>query len=86
MDGFTRYAWAVPLKDKKGETDANAFKGIMKKSNRKSNKLWVDQGKEFYNQHIYKLFKFKEKDTLEKNENGEYKNQFYSVINTKKIH
>ena len=26
MDGFTRYAWAVPLKDKKGETVANTFK------------------------------------------------------------
>ena len=46
---FTRYAWALPLKDKKGETVANASKEIMKKSNRKPNKLWVDQGKEFYN-------------------------------------
>ena len=47
MDGFTRYEWAVPLKDKKEETIANAFK------------LWVNQGKEFYNQHMYKLFKLK---------------------------
>ena len=52
MDCCTRYGWAVPLKDKKGETIANAFKDIMKKSKRKPNKLWVDQGKEFYNQHI----------------------------------
>ena len=92
MDGYTRYAWTVPLKDKKGETVANAFKDIMKKSNRKPNKLWVDQGKEFYNQHMYslrdtngdKLFKFKDKDILEKDENGEYKNQIYSVFNTQK--
>ena len=81
MDGYTRYAWTVPLKDKKGETVANAFINIMKKSNRKPNKLWVDQGKEFYNQHMYKLFKFKDKDILEKDENGEYKNQIYSVFN-----
>ena len=81
MDGYTRYAWTVPLKDKKGETVANAFIDIMKKSNRKPNKLWVDQGKEFYNQHMYKLFKFKDKDILEKDENGEYKNQIYSVFN-----
>ena len=31
MGGFIRYAWAVPLKDIKGETIANAFKEIMKK-------------------------------------------------------
>ena len=55
MGGFTRYEWAVPLKDKKGKTAANAFKEIMKKSNRKPNKLWVDRGKEFYNQHMYLL-------------------------------
>ena len=81
MDGYTRYAWTVPLKDKKGETVANAFTDIIKKSKRKPNKLWVDQGKEFYNQHMYKLFKFKDKDILEKDENGEYKNQIYSVFN-----
>ena len=71
MDGFARYTWAVPLKDKKGETVAIAFKEIRKKSNRKPNKLWVDQGIEFYNQHMYKIFKFKDKDILEKDENGE---------------
>ena len=86
MDGFTRYEWAVPLKDKKGETIANAFKDVMEKSNRKPNKLWVDQGKEFYNQHMYKLFKFKNEHILEKDENGEYKNHIYSVFNTQKIH
>ena len=84
LDGYTRYAWTVPLKDKRGETVANAFKDVMKKSNRKPNKLWVDQGKEFYNQHMYKLFKFKDKDILEKDKNGEYKNQIYSVFNTQK--
>ena len=78
MDGFTRYAWALPLKDKKGESVTNAFKEIIKKSNRKPIQLWVDQGKEFYNQHMYlhmyqhNLFKFKDKDILEKDENGEY--------------
>ena len=84
MDGYTRYAWTVPLKDKKGETVANAFEEIMKKSKRKPNKLWVDQGKEFYNQHMYKIFKFKNEDILEKDENGEYKNHIYSVFNSGK--
>ena len=84
MDGYTRYAWCVPLKNKKGETVANAFKDIMKKSKRKPNKLFVDEGKEFYNQHMFELFKFKKKDVLEKGENGEYKNQIYSVFNASK--
>ena len=85
LDGYTRYAWCVPLKNKKGETVANAFKDIMKKSKRKPNKLFVDEGKEFYNQHMYELFKFKKEDILEKDsETGNYKNQIYSVFNASK--
>ena len=38
-----------PLKDKKGKTVPNAFMEIVNKFNRKPNKLWVDQGREFYN-------------------------------------
>ena len=77
LDGYTRYAWCVPLKDKKGETVANAFKEIMKKSNRKPNKLWVDQGKEFYNEDMYKLFKFKKEEILKKDKNGEKKSNLF---------
>ena len=62
LDGYTRYAWAVPLRHKDGLTVSNAFKDIMNKSKRKPNKLWVDQGKEFYNEHMYKLFKFTKTD------------------------
>ena len=82
LDGYTRYAWAVLLKHKDGLTVSNAFKEIMKKSERKPHKLWVDQGKEFYNEHMYKLFKFKKEDILEKDPmTDEYKNQIYSVFN-----
>ena len=49
IDVFTKYAWVKPLKDKKGKTVLNAFIEIVNKSNRKPNKLWVDQGREFYN-------------------------------------
>ena len=45
----TEYAWVKPLKDRKGKTVLNAFIEIINKSNRKPNKLWVGQGKEFYN-------------------------------------
>ena len=53
LDGYTRYGWAVPLKDKKGETIANAFTELIDYLKRKPNKLWVDQGKESYIQHMY---------------------------------
>ena len=38
-----------PLKDKKRKRVLNAFIKIVDKSNCKPNKLWVDQGREFYN-------------------------------------
>ena len=44
---FSKYAWDVPIKDKKGTSIVNAFKKIISK--RKPNKIWVDQGSEFYN-------------------------------------
>ena len=49
IDIFTKFAWVKPLKDKKGKTVLNAFIKIVIESNRKPNKLWVDQGREFYN-------------------------------------
>ena len=52
IDIFSKYAWVVPLKDKKGITITNAFQNILDGSNRKPNKIWVDKGSEFY----YSLF------------------------------
>ena len=49
IDIFSKYAWVVPLKDKKGISIAKAFQIILKQSNRKQNKIWVDKGSEFYN-------------------------------------
>ena len=50
IDIFSKYAWVVPLKDKKGISIVKAFQSIFKKSNsnRKPNKIWVDKGSEFY--------------------------------------
>ena len=39
-----------PLKDKKSKTFLNALIEIVNESNRKPNKLWVDQGRAFYNE------------------------------------
>ena len=50
IDIFSKYAWVVPLKDKKSISIVKAFQIILKQSNsRKPNKIWVDKGSEFYN-------------------------------------
>ena len=49
IDLYSKYAFVIPLKDKKGISIVNAFNKIIKQSNRKSNKIWIDQGGEFYN-------------------------------------
>ena len=49
IDLFSKYVFVILLKDKKGISIVNAFNKIIKQSNRKPNKIWVDQGGEFYN-------------------------------------
>ena len=48
IDLFSKYAWAIPIKDKKGTSIVNALKKIISEG-RKPNKIWVVQGSEFYN-------------------------------------
>ena len=52
IDIYSKYAWVIPLKDKKGITITNAFQKILKESNRKPNKIWVDKGSESYNKSM----------------------------------
>ena len=54
IDLFSKYAWVVPLKDKRGITIVNTFQKIFSKGH-KPNKIWVDQGGEFYN-NLFKKF------------------------------
>ena len=56
IDLFSKYAWVIPLKDKKGTSIANAFQKIISKE-RKPNKIWVDQGSEFYKQSFKDFLK-----------------------------
>ena len=49
IDVLSKYAWGVPLKDKRGDTVTAALKSIIDKSGRTPNHLWVDEGAEFYN-------------------------------------
>ena len=45
---FSKYTWVIPVKDKKGLSIVNEFQKIISKG-RKANKIWFDQGSEFYN-------------------------------------
>ena len=58
LDVFSKYGWIVPLKDKKGETVAAAFKKIFSEG-RKPKRLWVDKGKEYYNKSVKELLESK---------------------------
>ena len=48
IDLFSKYAWVILLKDKKGISIFNGFQKIISKG-RKPNKTWTDQGSEFSN-------------------------------------
>ena len=56
IDIFSKYAWVIPLKDKKSITITNAFKFFLKESNHKPRKTWVDKGSEFYSKSIKSWF------------------------------
>ena len=57
FDSFSKYAWVVPLRDRKGVSILNTFQKILDNSNRKPNKIWVDKGSEFYNNSFRKWLK-----------------------------
>ena len=54
---FSKNAWVAPLKNKKGLSIVNAFQSILNNSKRKPHKIWVDQGREFYNNVFKKWLK-----------------------------
>ena len=49
IDIFSKYAWVIPLKNKTGIAIVNDFQKILDNSTRKTNKIWVDKGSQFYN-------------------------------------
>ena len=57
IDLFSKYAFVVLLKDKKGTIIVNAFQSILDNSKRRPNEIWVDQGSEFYNTYFKKWLK-----------------------------
>ena len=57
IDLFSKYASIVPIKDKKGTSIVNALIKILSDSNGKPNKIWIDQGSEFYNNTLKDFLK-----------------------------
>ena len=49
IDIYSKYAWVIPLKDKKGITVIIVIQKNWDKSKGKPNKIWVDKSSEFYN-------------------------------------
>ena len=70
IDIFSKYAWVVPLKDKKGTSMVNGFQKIMNDSKRKPNKIWVDKGSEFYNISLKKWLRDNNIETYSTNKEG----------------
>ena len=52
IDIYSKYAWVIPLKNKKGIKVTNVFQRILDESKHKPNKIWVDKGSRFYNRSI----------------------------------
>ena len=57
IDIFSKYAWVVPLKNKKDVSTVDASQKTVKESNTIWNKIWVDKGSEFYNNSFKKCLK-----------------------------
>ena len=59
VDNFSKYLWAIPLKNKYSQTITNEFSNILTKSKRKPIKLESDRGTEFYNNIFQNFLKSK---------------------------
>ena len=59
IDNFSKYLWAIPLKNKCSQTITNEFSNIITTSKRKPLKLESDRGTEFYNNIFQNLLKSK---------------------------
>ena len=85
IDIFSKYAWVVLLKDKKGITISNAFQKILKESNRTPKKIWVDKGSKFYNSSVKKWLKDNSIEMYSINNEGKsvFVEKFIRTSNTK---
>ena len=59
IDNYSKYLWAIPLKNKYSQTITNEFSNILTTSKRKPLKIESDRGTEFYNSIFQNLLKSK---------------------------
>ena len=59
IDNFSKYLWAIPLKNKYSQTITNEFSIIITTSKRKPLKIESDRGSEFYNSIFQNFLKSK---------------------------
>ena len=59
VDNFSKYLWAIPLKNKYSQTITNEFSNIITISKRKPLKIESDRGSEFYNSIFQNFLKSK---------------------------
>ena len=71
IDLFSKYGRIVPIKDKKGISNVNGFQKIISKG-RKLNKIWTDQGSEFYNNSFTDFLKINNIEMYSTYNEGKY--------------
>ena len=59
IDNFSKYLWAIPLKNNYSQTITNEFSNILTTSKRKPLKIESDRGSEFYNSVFQNFLKSK---------------------------
>ena len=52
LDTCSKYGWVIPLKGKIVITITNTFEKLLKESNCKPSRIWVDTDSEFYNRSM----------------------------------
>ena len=87
IDIFSKCAWVIPLKDKKGISIVNAFRKILKESNGKPNKIWVDKESKFYNNSFKKWLRDNDIEIYSTNNEGKFVNaeRFIKTLKKKSI-
>ena len=71
IDLFSKYAWVVPIKNKKRTSIVNAFQKIISEG-RKPNKILVDQGRKFYNNSFKDFLKINNIEIYSTYNEGKY--------------
>ena len=57
IDNYSKYLWAIPLKNKYSQIITNEFSNILSTSKRKPFKIESDRGTEFYNNIFHNFLK-----------------------------